>query len=49
MKNQVNTLEKLAKYINVSDDERKAINTLKTKWGTSPYFAALMDKGGEKK
>ena len=44
MKNQVNTLEKLTKYINVSDYEREAIETLKTKWGTSPYFASLMDK-----
>ena len=44
MKNQVNTLEKLGNYINVSDDERKAIETLQTKWGTTPYFASLMDK-----
>ena len=44
MKNQVNTLEKLGNYINVSDDEREAIETLKTKWGTTPYFASLMDK-----
>ena len=44
MQNQVDTLEKLEKYINVSDDEREAIKTLKTKWGTTPYFASLMDK-----
>ncbi len=44
MKNQVNTLEELAKYINVSDAEREAIEILKTKWGTTPYFASLMDK-----
>lgn len=44
VKNQVNTIEKLAKYINVSDDAKEAINTLKMKWGTSPYFASLMDK-----
>ncbi len=44
MQNQVNSLEKLEKYINVSDDERQAIKTLKTKWGASPYFASLMDK-----
>ncbi len=44
MQNEVNTLERLEKYINVSDDEREAINTLKTKWGTTPYFASLMDK-----
>lgn len=44
MQNQVNTLEKLEEYINVSTDEREAVETLKTKWGTSPYFASLMDK-----
>ncbi len=44
MKNQVNTLEKLKKYINVSDGEKEAIEILNTKWGTSPYFASLMDK-----
>lgn len=43
-KNQVNTLEKLEKFVNVSAEERKAIETLKTKWGTSPYFTSLMDK-----
>ncbi len=44
MQDQVDTLEKLEKYINVSDDEREAIQTLNTKWGTTPYFASLMDK-----
>ncbi len=48
MQNEVNTLEKLEKYINVSDDEREAITTLKTKWGTTPYFASLMDKDDPK-
>ncbi|NOR51476.1 MAG: KamA family radical SAM protein, partial [Gammaproteobacteria bacterium] len=41
MHNQVNTLERLEKYINVSDKEREAINSLDTKWGTTPYFASL--------
>ena len=44
MKHQVNTLEKLAKYINVSEKEREAIETTETKWGTSPHFASLMDR-----
>ena len=44
MRNQVNTLEKLAKYINVSDEERKAIEATDTRWGTSPHFASLMDR-----
>lgn len=44
MQNHVDTLEKLEQHINVSADERKAIQTLHTKWGTTPYFASLMDK-----
>lgn len=44
MQNQVNSLDRLEKYINVSDDEKRALETLKTKWGVSPYFASLMDK-----
>jgi len=48
MQSEVNTLEKLEQYINVSDDEREAINSLKTKWGTTPYFASLMDKDDPK-
>lgn len=44
MQNQVSSLERLEKYINVSDNEKRAIETLKTKWGVSPYFASLMDK-----
>ncbi|MBS4535237.1 KamA family radical SAM protein [Clostridium sp. D2Q-14] len=39
----VNTLERLEEFINVTDDEREAIKTLNTKWGTTPYFASLMD------
>ncbi len=31
MQNQVNTLEKLEKYINVSDQEREAIKSLDTR------------------
>ncbi len=44
MQNQVNSIEKLEKYINLSDDERHAIEKLNTRWGVSPYFASLMDK-----
>ncbi|MES0489223.1 MAG: KamA family radical SAM protein [Leptospirales bacterium] len=44
MQNQVNTLEKLQKYINVSDSEAEAIQSMETRWGTTPYFASLMDK-----
>ncbi|MFO7784991.1 MAG: KamA family radical SAM protein [Thermodesulfobacteriota bacterium] len=39
----VNTLDKLKQFINVSPDEEEAITTLHTKWGTTPYFASLMN------
>ncbi len=42
--NQVNTLEELSRYINISPDEEEAIETLDTRWGTTPYYASLMDK-----
>lgn len=44
LQQSVNTLEKVKKYINVTKEEEEAITTLATKWGTSPYFASLMDK-----
>ena len=44
MQNQVNSLEKLEQYINVTDEERRALDALDTKWGVTPYFASLMDK-----
>ena len=44
LQNSVNTLERLKAFINVTPEEEKAITTLNTKWGTSPYFASLMDK-----
>lgn len=43
LQNSVNTLEKIEKYIKVTDEERTALETMKTKWGTTPYFASLMD------
>lgn len=43
LRNSVSTLENLRKFINVTPEEEKAITTLKTKWGTTPYFASLMD------
>jgi len=43
LQNSVNTLERLQKFINVTPEEAEAITTLKTKWGTTPYFASLMD------
>lgn len=44
LQNSVNTLDRLKEYINVTPEEEKAITTLNTKWGTTPYFASLMDR-----
>jgi len=44
MRNYVDSIEKLEKYINLSDSERQALETLQTTWGTTPYFASLMDR-----
>ena len=43
LQNSVNTLDGLKALINVTPEEEAAINTLHTKWGTTPYFASLMD------
>jgi len=43
MQDSVDTLDKLGKFVNVTPEEERAITTLKTKWGTTPYFASLMD------
>ena len=44
LQNSVNTLDRLKAFINVTPEEAEAITTLKTKWGTTPYFASLMDR-----
>jgi len=43
LQEHVNTLDRLKKFIHVTPDEENAIATMKTKWGTTPYFASLMD------
>lgn len=43
LRNCVNTVGRLKDFIRLSPDEEKAIETLNTKWGTTPYFASLMD------
>ena len=48
LKNSVNTLERLSEFINVTPEEKEAVETLNTKWGTSPYFASLMDRDDPK-
>ncbi|MBL6957157.1 MAG: KamA family radical SAM protein [Chlorobium phaeobacteroides] len=44
MQNLVDSVQKLEQYINVTDEERRTIESLDTKWGVTPYFASLMDK-----
>ena len=44
LQNSVNTLETLKSYVDVTKEEEEAITTMDTKWGTTPYFASLMDK-----
>ncbi|MGM0771540.1 MAG: KamA family radical SAM protein [Halobacteriota archaeon] len=44
IKNQINTLEKLEEIINLTHSEKEAIKSLNTHWGTTPYFASLMDR-----
>lgn len=43
MQNFVNTLERLEQYVNITENEKRAITEMSTKWGTTPYFASLMD------
>ena len=43
LQNHVNTLDRLKGIINVTEGEESTIKTLHTKWGTTPYFASLMD------
>lgn len=43
LQNFVNTIDKVEKYIALAPEEREAITTMNTKWGTTPYFASLMD------
>jgi lysine 2,3-aminomutase len=44
MRNYVDSVEKLEPFINLTESERNALETLKTTWGTTPYFASLMDR-----
>lgn len=43
LQNMVDTLDRLKQYIHVTPEEEEAITSMKTKWGTTPYFAGLMD------
>jgi len=44
IKNSVNTIERIKTFINLTSKEAFAIQNINAKWGTSPYFASLMDK-----
>jgi len=48
MRNYVDSIEQLEKHINLSDSERQTLETLETTWGTTPYFASLMDRDDPK-
>lgn len=43
IKEFVDTIEKLKQYINLSSEEEEALRSMETTWGTTPYFASLMD------
>lgn len=46
LKARVNTVEKLAAFVRVSSEERRGIQAAEEaglRWGTTPYFASLMD------
>ncbi len=43
LKDFVNSIERLERFINISAEERKAIESTSSTWGTTPYFASLMD------
>jgi lysine 2,3-aminomutase len=40
----VNTADKLKQYVNLTSQEEEVLRCNKTTWGTTPYFAALMDR-----
>ena len=44
IRNMVNTTERLREYIDPTDEELQAIETLGSKWGTTPHYASLMDR-----
>jgi len=40
----VNTIDKIKEYVNLTPAEEEVLNTTQTTWGTTPYFASLMDR-----
>jgi lysine 2,3-aminomutase len=43
LQDSVNTLDRLREYIKVTPEEEDAIENLEGTWGTTPYFASLMN------
>lgn len=44
LRNFVNTLDRLRQYIEPTAEEIEAIESMNTKWGATPHYAALMDR-----
>lgn len=44
LKNSVNSLERLREFANLTPEEEEAIISNKGTWGSTPYYASLMDK-----
>nr|NIQ92993.1 KamA family radical SAM protein [Desulfuromonadales bacterium]NIS39373.1 KamA family radical SAM protein [Desulfuromonadales bacterium] len=44
LKNFVNTIERLEKYVNLTDEERRILEETHTTWGATPHYASLMDR-----
>ena len=43
LKEFVNTIDKIKQYVNLTSEEEEVLRTTQTTWGTTPYFASLMD------
>ena len=43
LQSSVSTLESLKAHINVTPEEERAISSMTTRWGSTPYFVSLMD------
>ncbi|PLX78819.1 MAG: KamA family radical SAM protein [Desulfuromonas sp.] len=40
----VNTIDRLKQYVNLTPEEEQVLEANQTTWGTTPYFASLMDR-----
>ena len=44
LKHFVNTIDRLKNYINLTPEEQEVLENNATTWGTTHYFASLMDR-----